>query len=61
MSFNGKKLTRKRNGMLCGVCLGIADYLEMDVSAVRVLWAIFACFGVGILAYVAATFIMPLE
>ena len=61
MSFKGKKLTRKRNGMLCGVCLGVADYLEIDVTVVRLVWAI-ACFGVvGFFAYIAAAFIMPLE
>ncbi|MDR0293477.1 MAG: PspC domain-containing protein [Oscillospiraceae bacterium] len=61
MSFNGKKLTRKRGGKLCGVCLGVADYLEVDVTVIRLVWAISAFFVVGFFAYIAAAFILPLD
>ena len=58
-----KKLTRKRsNRMIVGVCSGVAEYFDIDVTAVRVAWAIAACFGgAGILAYILAAFIMPEE
>jgi len=61
MAFNGKKLTKKRGGKLCGVCLGVADYLEVDVTAVRVVWAVCACCGFGLVAYFAAAIIMPFD
>ena len=58
-----KKLTRKKsNRMIVGVCSGVAEYFDIDVTAVRVAWAISACFGgAGILAYILAAFIMPEE
>jgi phage shock protein C len=61
MAFNGKRLTKKRNGKICGVCLGVADYLEVDVTVVRLVWAVSACFAVGLFAYVFAAFIMPFD
>ena len=57
-----KRLTRKRNGMFLGVCLGVAEYLEVDVTVVRLVWTVAAfCGGVGLLAYFAAGFIMPVD
>lgn len=46
-----------------GVCAGIANYFNIDPTAIRVLWAIITLFtvGVGILAYVACALIMPVE
>ena len=36
-----KKLYRVREGRkVCGVCLGVSEYLNVDVSLVRVLWAL---------------------
>ena len=40
----GKKLYRSStNRMLCGVCAGIGDYLNVDPTIIRLIWAIFAC------------------
>ena len=49
-----KKLYRKEEGkMLLGVCAGLADYLAMDPTVVRLLWVLFTCVGgSGILAYI---------
>lgn len=56
----GKKLYRSSaNRMLCGVCGGIGDYLNVDATLVRLVWAIFACSGAGILAYFVAAIIIP--
>jgi phage shock protein C len=45
---------------LGGVCAGLADYLEMDVSLVRVLAAVSVLFyGVGVVAYLVAWIVMP--
>lgn len=51
-----------KNKMFCGVCGGIAEYLNIDPSAVRVLWVLFACLGgAGILAYLIIAVILPDE
>ena len=47
-----KKLYRKNEGkMLLGVCAGLADYIALDPTVVRLLWVLFTCVGgSGILA-----------
>ena len=58
----GKKLYRSStNRMLCGVCAGIGDYLNVDPTIIRLIWAIFACTGSGILVYFVAAIIIPSE
>ncbi len=56
-----KKLYRIKHGKkLAGVCGGIAEYLNMDPSVVRVLWAIISlCAGTGVLAYIVCAFVIP--
>ncbi len=57
-----KKLLRKMDTrMICGVCSGVADYLDVDVTVVRVVWTALSLFtsGVGLAFYIAAAFIMP--
>ncbi len=55
-----KKLVKSRsNRKICGVCAGIAEYLNIDPTVVRILWVIFACCGVGFFAYLVCAFVMP--
>jgi phage shock protein C len=55
-----KRLYKIENGkMLSGVCGGIAEYFNIDPSLIRIGWAIFACTGAGILAYIIAAIILP--
>ena len=55
-----KKLMKSNdNVMINGVCAGIAEYYDLDPTLVRVGWAIFSCFGAGILAYIICMIIMP--
>lgn len=60
---NGSKvLMRPRDGrMLAGVCAGVADYFGLDVTLVRVIWAVVSVMtgGAGILAYLVAWIIIP--
>ena len=57
-----KKLYRSnRDRMLCGVCGGIGDYLNVDHTLIRLVWAVLACSGTGFLAYLLAAVIIPLE
>src|SRR5258708_5448424 len=59
-----KRLFRvSASGRLGGVCAGIADYLETDVTLVRLAWIVLSIVpgGIvgGVLAYIAAWIIVP--
>lgn len=56
-----KKLYKAEKGkMIDGVCAGIAEYLNVDPTVVRVVFAIAApCGGFGILAYILCAVIIP--
>ena len=58
-----KKLYKSRTDKkLCGVCGGIAEYFDMDVTLVRLAWVAFTLLGgSGILAYIIAAIVMPIE
>jgi phage shock protein C len=59
---NVKRLYRSESdSMLAGVCGGIAEYLEVDPTLIRLLWAIgtLASFGFGIILYIIAAIIIP--
>jgi len=44
---------------IAGVCGGVAEYLAVDPTIVRLLWALLALSGVGIVAYLVAWIIIP--
>ena len=58
-----RRLTRSnRNKMIAGVCGGIAEYLQMDPTVVRVLYVLVSVLSAafpGILAYIVLMFLMP--
>ncbi len=57
-----KNLVRGRDDrMVAGVCSGLADYLGVDVTLVRLAAVLAAVFtgGTAIVAYVAAWILMP--
>ena len=55
-----KKLYRNtQNKMIAGVCFGLADYINIDPTVVRVIWALIALGGAGIIAYLIAALIIP--
>ena len=44
-----KKLVKSRTDRkICGVCGGIAEYINLDPTVIRILWLIFAFTGVGV-------------
>ena len=58
--MESKKLTKSRKDRkLCGVCGGIAEYLNVDPTVIRLLMVLVACFGAGIIFYIIAAIIMP--
>ena len=55
-----KKLYRNtKNKMIAGVCSGLAEYLNIDPTIVRLIWALIALGGAGIIAYLIAAIIIP--
>lgn len=60
MENEKKRLTRSDNKMIGGVCAGIADYLNLDPTVVRVLYVLMIFFaGFGILLYFILWLVMP--
>ena len=55
-----KKLYRDTNNkVLAGVCAGLAEYVNIDPTIVRVIWALVGLSGAGIIAYLACALIIP--
>ncbi len=61
--MNEKRLTRVEEGkMIAGVCTGLAQYLGVDVTVVRLIFALLALFAAGgVLLYFILWLIMPME
>ncbi len=57
--MNTKRLYKSNDRKIAGVCGGIAEYLEIDPTLVRLIWAlvVFAG-GSGVLLYIIASVIM---
>ena len=55
-----KKLYRLDNGVLAGVCGGVAEYFGVDANLVRLIWVLL-CFAwsAGFWLYVAAALLLP--
>ena len=58
-----KKLYKSKvNKKICGVCGGLAEYLNMDPTIVRLIVVLLTLAGgCGVLAYIIAAFIMPFD
>ncbi len=58
-----KKLFRSvSDRKLAGVCGGLANYLGVDATIIRLIWVLFVVFGgAGILAYLIMWLIIPEE
>jgi phage shock protein C len=55
-----KKLYKSRtNKMFSGVCGGIAEYLRIDPTIVRLVWCLVGWWGGGIVAYIVCACIIP--
>ena len=58
-----KKLYRSRTDKkVCGVCGGLAQYLNMDVSIMRLIVILLILFaGGGLIAYIICALVIPEE
>jgi phage shock protein PspC (stress-responsive transcriptional regulator) len=57
-----KRLTKgdSFDSMISGVCSGIAEYFDIDVTILRFIWVICILFhGWGLLPYIILAIIMP--
>lgn len=57
-----KRLYRIQEGRrICGVCLGVAEYLNVDVTVVRLVWLVAALGGcsLGFWAYLIFALVLP--
>ncbi len=63
MNINGKKLYRSRQDKkFAGVCGGLAEYLDMDSSLVRLITLLLIIpGGMSIWVYIIAAFVIPEE
>ena len=59
-----RQLTRSiYDKKVAGVCAGVAKYLDVDVTVVRLVWLILTFFppSVGLIAYIIGWIVMPKE
>lgn len=55
-----KKLYRDtKNKMLASVCSGCAEYVNIDPTVIRVIWALIGLSGAGLIAYLICALIIP--
>jgi phage shock protein C len=59
--MTSKRLYKSRTErMIDGVCGGIAEYLGLDVTLIRIVWVLLTLFGgTGIVLYIVAMIVMP--
>ena len=62
MSTDSKKRLYRNTDdrKIAGVCSGIADYLDVDPTIIRLIWILLVCCaGVGVVAYIIAALVIP--
>ena len=61
-SLNGRIHKSSHDKKICGVCGGIAEWLGVDPTIIRIAWALLAFgWGTGILLYFICAFVLPEE
>jgi phage shock protein PspC (stress-responsive transcriptional regulator) len=62
MQVNRRLYRCRHDKRLAGVSSGLAEYFDVDVSLVRILWVVSIFFGgIGILLYIVMAIIVPME
>lgn len=61
--MNEKRLMRVEDGkVIAGVCVGLARYLGVDPTVVRIIFVLLALFAAGgVLLYLILWLLMPME
>lgn len=56
------KLTKSKDAKLLGVCGGIAEWMGVDPTVIRIATLVVSLFsGIGIVAYIIGALLMPKE
>lgn len=60
---NPHRLYRSTRRSICGVCAGFAEYLNLDVTMVRLVWvlSLFILGPISLIAYFVACVVMPVR
>ena len=62
MDRNRRLHRSSKDKMICGVCGGLGEYLDVDPTLIRLIWVLLTCWaGMSILAYLIAAIIIPME
>jgi len=64
MDLNKKLYRSAQDKMVAGVCGGVAEYVHMDSTVLRLIWSlvvVFTGFAPGVIVYVIAAIIMPIK
>ena len=59
-----RRLYRSNNGMIAGVCGGIANYFNIDPTIVRLIWVAVSLLSAsvpGVFIYIICSFVIPEE
>ena len=57
-----KKFERSTDKKICGVCAGVAEFFGIDVTVMRVIYALLTVFSAafpGVVLYIILAIIMP--
>jgi phage shock protein C len=55
-----KKITLSSNRKIAGVCGGVAEYLGIDPTIVRIIWLVLVFgYGFGLIAYLLCWILFP--
>jgi phage shock protein C len=61
-SIGRKRLVRPRERTIAGVCAGLGQYFDLDVTIIRVMWVLSVIFaGCGLVAYLVCWIVIPNE
>ncbi|MDD7303715.1 MAG: PspC domain-containing protein [Bacteroidaceae bacterium] len=62
--MNKRLMRSKRDCMIFGVCGGLAEYLDVDPTLIRIAYLLFTFFTLGlggILLYILMAIVMPVD
>ena len=54
-----KKLYRSNDRKIAGVCGGLAEYINIAPTVIRVIWALVGLTGAGLVAYLVCALVIP--
>ena len=57
--MNKKLYSSRTDQKIAGVCAGLAEFLNIDPTIVRLIWALVAIAGAGVLAYLVCALVIP--